>query len=108
MAGKESLKFVDEENFDTFIKNGVVLVDFFAEWCAPCKMLTPILVELSRKMEGKVTIAKLDVDSAQNTAGTYRVTSVPTLILFKNGKEINRVVGLKDAETLQKMLTAAI
>ncbi len=71
-------------------------------------MIAPIIEELANDMQGKVTIAKLDIESAQQTTASFNVTSIPTIIVFKDGKEVKRIVGLKDKDTLKKMLTAAI
>ena len=70
-----------------------VLVDFWAEWCGPCKMIAPVLDEISTEMEGQVVIGKLDVDSNPSTAMSYGVMSIPTLLLFKNGEPVERIVG---------------
>jgi len=102
---KQLIQHIDDETFETTIQNGVVLVDFFAEWCGPCRMLTPILDALSTEFQDNATIAKLDVDQAPKTCNTFQITSVPTLILFKNGEQIDRFVGLKDLETLKKHIT---
>ena len=105
---KELIKKVDDENFSETIANGVVLVDFFAEWCGPCRMLAPILDALAEELNDKMVFAQIDVDQAPKTTTTFQITSVPTLILFKKGKEINRIVGLKDLETLKKILLQAM
>jgi thioredoxin 1 len=97
-------KHLTEEHFDQEIKSGLILVDFYADWCGPCRMLTPILEKVSKELEGKATIAKLDIDKAQKVAATYQITSIPTLILFKNGKEIGRLVGLRDEKTIKDMI----
>lgn len=107
MASK-NIKHLDDSSFEEGTKSGVVLVDFFAEWCGPCKMLTPILDELADEMQGRMVVAKLDIDQAQRTTQQFDVTSVPTLVLFKNGQEIERVIGLKDKGSLQGMLEAAL
>lgn len=103
MAG-ESIKHLTDSSFEKEIKEGVTLVDFYADWCGPCRMLTPVLEKVAKEVRGKASIAKLDVDSAQRVASTFQVTSIPTLILFQNGKEVGRIVGLKDAETLKEFV----
>ena len=80
-------------DFDEKIKSGVVMVDFWAEWCGPCKMAGPIIDELSDTYAGKVVIAKVDVDAEPNLSGSHGVMSIPTVILFKDGVEIGRQVG---------------
>ena len=105
---KELIKKIDDENFSQTISSEVVLIDFFAEWCGPCRMLAPILDALAEELTGKVTFGQIDVDQSPKTTTTYQITSVPTLILFKKGKEINRIVGLKDQETLKKIIMQAM
>lgn len=72
-----------------------VLVDFWAEWCGPCKMIAPVLDEIATELNGKLTISKLNVDENQNTAMAYGVFSIPTLLLFKNGEPVERIVGFQ-------------
>ena len=81
-----------------------VLVDFWAEWCGPCKMIAPILNELAREYDGKLRITKLDVDENPATAMAYGVMSIPTLILFKDGKPVERIVGLQPKDRLIRQL----
>jgi thioredoxin 1 len=102
---KEYIVKINDENFTDTVAQGVVLVDFYADWCGPCRMLSPILEALASEMDGKMQVAKLDVDHAPNTTTTYQITSVPTMIVFKNGKEADRIVGLKDLETLKKIVS---
>ncbi len=104
---KEYIIKIDDENFANTINQGVVLVDFYADWCGPCRMLSPILEALATEMGDKLQVAKLDVDHAPKTTTTYQITSVPTMIVFKNGKETDRIVGLKDLETLKKIVSRA-
>jgi len=93
---------VNDSDFEDTVKEGVSLVDYFAEWCGPCRMLTPVLQKVAAELQGKVRFAKLDIDKNHVTAKTHHVTSVPTLILFKNGEEVNRLVGLRDAAAVKE------
>lgn len=101
MAGFRELS---EDNFKEEIKEGVFLVDFYADWCGPCRMLTPVLEKVAHKVKGHASIVKIDIDQAQNTASGYQVTSIPTLILFKNGKEVGRLVGLRDEDSIHNFI----
>jgi thioredoxin 1 len=100
----DGIKKITEESFHKEIETGLTLVDFFADWCGPCRMLTPILEKLVKEVEGKATIAKLDIDKAQKIAAHFQVTSVPTLILFKDGKEVGRIVGLRDHDAVKSFI----
>jgi thioredoxin 1 len=93
------MKFQDIINHDK-----PVLVDFFATWCGPCKMLTPILDELKRKVGETASIIKIDVDKNQRVADSYQVRGVPTLILFKNGKVLWRQSGVVPAADLEQLI----
>ena len=95
---------LNDESLPSAIANGTVLVDFSAEWCGPCKMLSPILESLATEVRDRATIAKIDVDESQKAAAHYDITSVPTLILFVDGEEKFRTVGLKDIDTLKNLL----
>lgn len=90
------------------ISKGLILVDFWAAWCMPCKMIAPILNEIASEMNDKVTIGKLNVDENPKMAQKYGVRSIPTLIIFKNGREIERIIGVKNKsaiiQTLKKYL----
>lgn len=98
------IKHLNDQDFQSGVSQGLVLVDFYADWCGPCRMLTPIVEELAQEMSGKVSVVKVDTDQSVATASQYEVTSIPTLILFKNGKVVKRVVGLRDLDTLRKMI----
>lgn len=98
-----NLAQLTDENFQQTIAKGLTLVDFYATWCGPCRMVAPIIEQLAEKVEGKATIAKLDIDQAQQTTSAMQITSVPTLILFKDGKELKRV-GVKDLDYLLNLI----
>lgn len=98
------LPLLNDENFQETVSKGVTLVDFYATWCGPCRMIVPIVEELSALMKGKAQIAKVDIDQAQNVTANLQITSVPTLILFKDGKEVKRVIGVKDLDYLLNMV----
>lgn len=98
------IKHLDDSNFDSTIQDGVTLVDFYADWCGPCRMIAPIIEEIATEMSGKVTVAKLDIESAQNTTAKLNVTSIPTIIIFKGGEEVNRVVGVRDKNALMELI----
>jgi thioredoxin 1 len=99
-------KAFTDENFDEEVlrSDKPVLVDFYAEWCGPCKMMAPVIDELAGEMEGEAVIGKLNVDDAPQTAGKYGVQSIPTVIVFKKGEEVNRAVGFKNKEDLKALL----
>lgn len=82
-----------------------VLVDFWATWCAPCRMIAPVLEEIADENEEQLVIAKVDVDTNPNTASTYGVQSIPTLILFKNGEPVERLVGFMPKQKLMEKLS---
>ena len=93
------------DNFDDIIKSSTpTLVDFFATWCGPCKMQAPILEQVKEKVGDKATILKVDIDRNQELAQRYRVQSVPTLILFKNGEPVWRTVGVQQANLLESKI----
>ena len=97
-----AIKELNDNNFAALVKNGVTLVDFWAAWCMPCKMMAPILNEVADEIGSTAKVAKLDVDANRSSSAKYGVRSIPTLILFKNGKEINRFVGVKTKDFLVK------
>ncbi len=104
----ELIKHLDDENFTTTVAKGLTLVDFYADWCGPCRMMTPILEDVAKEMKESLLIGKLDIDVSQKTTTNFGVTSIPTIILFKDGREVKRVVGVKDAKALKQMITAEL
>ena len=97
---------ITDANFNEKVKNskGLVLVDFYADWCAPCRMLAPVIEKLADEFAGKVTVGKCNVDANMNTASSFSVTGIPTVILFKDGQPVERLVGLQTADVLQGIL----
>lgn len=102
VADHEKILTLTDKNFQQQTKNRLVLVDFWAEWCAPCRMMAPILNEVAAELDGKAFVGKVDVQKYQELATKFKVRGIPTLILFKDGKEVNRFVGVKTKEFLLK------
>jgi thioredoxin 1 len=105
---EEKIIMLNDENFEQTIKEGLFLVDFYADWCKPCKMMHPVLVEFAAKFEDKIKVCKINVDKATVTSGKYNIKLVPCLVVFKGGKEAKRFEGYQSAEDLQKGLAEYI
>ncbi|WP_044894562.1 thioredoxin [Bacillus alveayuensis] len=93
-----------DQTFTTETKEGVVLVDFWAPWCGPCRMIAPVLEEVDQEMGDKVKVVKVNVDENQETAGKYGIMSIPTLLVFKNGQVVDQVIGYQPKEALVQLL----
>lgn len=105
MANEQVQTFTDGNFDDTVLKSGApVLVDFWAEWCGPCKRLSPTVDALAAEYAGKVTVGKLNVDENPNVSFKYQVRGIPTLLLFKGGQVVESVVGLAHKEDLKKVI----
>lgn len=98
------MEILNEKNFNEKIKNGVVLIDFFATWCGPCRMMAPILEQVQNELGEKVHIYKVDVDECENLARKYGIMSIPSLFLFVDGKETEHKVGLTQKDALTAWL----
>ncbi|MFC2061410.1 thioredoxin [Elusimicrobiota bacterium] len=101
---------VNDSNFNDEVINSdiPVLVDFWAEWCMPCKMLAPVIDEIAQEYEGRLKVCKLNVDKGVKTAGQYNVMSIPTLILLKNGEVVNEMVGALPKEDIIEKITPLV
>lgn len=97
-----------DANFKDEISEGLVFVDFWAEWCGPCRMLSPVLEELSEELEGKVKIAKLNIEENRDTASEFGIMSIPTMILFQDGKPVEKVMGFQPKENLKQYLESKL
>jgi len=102
----ENVKILSDENFNTTIKSGVSLVDFWAAWCGPCKVQGPIVDEVADEIGEKANICKLDIDKYQKTAGKLGIQSIPTMLLFKDGKIVEKFVGVKPKNILLQAVNA--
>ncbi len=103
-------KYVEltNDNFDTTVNNGVSLVDFWAPWCGPCRMIAPVIDELAGDFEGKANICKVNTDEQQDLATKYGVRSIPTILFMKDGEIVDQVVGASSKQALTDKLNAII
>lgn len=98
---------LDEKNFDQEVlkSSTPVLVDFWAEWCGPCKMIAPVIDQLATELQGKMKVGKVNVDEAAELAGQFNVMSIPTLLVFKNGQAVDQIIGAMPKDRLLAKLT---
>ncbi|MFV0396176.1 MAG: thioredoxin [Coprobacillaceae bacterium] len=101
------MEIINSENFVDKTSKGVVLVDFYADWCGPCKMIAPVLEEIDQDM-ADVTIVKVDVDQNQGLAGQYGVQSIPNMIIFKDGKAVDQIIGFTSKTDIVSHLQALL
>ena len=104
----KTLEITDSNFNDVISKNKTVLIDFWAEWCGPCRMIGPLIEELANEYEGKAIIGKLDVDNNQKSSVKYGVRSIPTILTFKDGEIVDRQVGAVPKETLKNVVDSQL
>ena len=104
----EKVKTFTDSNFDEEIKNGVTLVDFWAEWCGPCRRLAPTVDAIASEYDGRVAVAKMNVDENPNVPGRFMIRGIPTLLIFKNGELADQIVGLVPKEEIVRKLDAQL
>ena len=107
VADNEKVLTLTDKNFQQQTKGKLVLVDFWATWCAPCRMMAPVLNDVATELKGNSHVGKVDIQQYQSLANKFKVRNIPTLILFKNGTEINRFGGIKSKEFLLKEIAKA-
>jgi len=100
VADHEKVLTLTDKNFQQHTKNKVVLVDFWASWCAPCRMMAPVINDVASELKGNSQVGKVDIQQFQDLANRFKVRSIPTMILFKNGTEVKRYVGIKSKDFL--------
>jgi thioredoxin 1 len=100
------MKIVESNEFKSEIESGVTVVDFFATWCGPCKMLAPVLEGLAGEIEGKAKFIKVDIDQSSDLANEFQISSVPTMIIFKDGQKADQLVGFLPKEKIQQAIEA--
>jgi len=107
VADHKNILTLTDKNFQQQTKNRLVLVDFWTEWCAPCRMMAPVLNEVAEELNGTTRIGKVNIEQYQSLAQQFKVRSIPTLILFKNGKEVDRFIGVKNKDFLLNKIKKA-
>jgi len=108
MVAKNGIPELGEKEFEKFVSEDLVVIDFFADWCMPCLIMAPVFEEMSEKYKGKIKFGKINVDDNQELSAKFKVLSIPTTIFFKKGKEIGRFIGAMHADDFDDRLKVAI
>lgn len=103
----ENIITLTDKNFQQQTKNKIILIDFWASWCAPCRMMAPVLNDVAKELKGNTHVGKVNIEQYQSLAQRFGVRSIPTLILLKNGVEVNRFVGIKSKDFLLEQISKA-
>ena len=103
-SSDKNVILVTQDNFEQTKSKGLVLVDYWATWCQPCKMQGPIVAEIAEQFKGKLTVGKCDVDQNRDIANSYNIQSIPTLILFKDGTPVETLIGLQSKGSLEELI----
>ncbi len=101
---QECVEEISEKQFSEFLTNPLTVIDFYADWCMPCLMLAPIVDELAQKFKGKIVFAKVNIDENSNLASRFKVMSIPTILLFKEGLEVERITGALPPEVIEEKI----
>ena len=107
IADHEKIITLTSQNFQHQTKSRIILIDFWAGWCVPCRMMAPVLNQVAGELGGEAFIGKVDIEKNQSLAGKYNIRSIPTMIILKNGKEVNRIVGVKKKDFLLQQIRNA-
>lgn len=107
VADNEKIITLTDKNFQQQTKNKVVLIDFWAAWCAPCRMMAPVLNDVAAGLSGNMQVGKVNIEQYQSLAQKYKVRSIPTLVLLKDGVEVNRFIGVKSKDFLLQQIKKA-
>lgn len=104
MTGNDIVPELTNGEFNDFVKDGTVLIDFFADWCMPCVMMGPIIEDMAEKFNGKIKFGKVNIEDNQNLAQKFEVSSIPNFVVFKDGKAVNHLIGSMDEESFEGKL----
>jgi len=104
----ENVTELSDKEFDNFTKEKVVLIDFYADWCMPCLMMAPVMEDIARKFKGKIKFGKVNIEDNQELAQKFRIVSLPTFMLFKDGKQADQFVGSRSIEDFEEKLKSLL